>query len=70
LTGPGFACVGLELRFLKPVFIGDRITVEVTIVGKKEAADCRRSSICGSGKSFFHCTAAQIRANPADGLAY
>ena len=37
LMGPGFACVGQELRFLKPVFIGDRITVEVTIVGKKEA---------------------------------
>jgi 3-hydroxybutyryl-CoA dehydratase len=37
LTGPGFAYAGQELRFLKPVFIGDRITVEVTIVGKKEA---------------------------------
>jgi acyl dehydratase len=37
LTGPGFAYVGQELRFLKPVFIDDRITVEVTIVGKKEA---------------------------------
>jgi 3-hydroxybutyryl-CoA dehydratase len=37
LTGPGFAHAGQELRFLKPVFIGDRITVEVTIVGKKEA---------------------------------
>lgn len=37
LTGPGFAYVGQELRFLKPVFIGDRITVEVTIIGKKEA---------------------------------
>lgn len=37
LTGPGFAYVGQELRFLKPVFIGDSITVEVTIIGKKEA---------------------------------
>lgn len=37
LTGPGFAYVGQELRFLGPVFIGDTITVEVTIVGKKEA---------------------------------
>lgn len=37
LTGPGFAYVGQELRFLGPVFIDDTITVEVTIVGKKEA---------------------------------
>ncbi|UPK07945.1 MaoC family dehydratase [Bradyrhizobium sp. 170] len=36
LTGPGFAYVGQELRFLKPVFIGDKITAKVTIVGKKE----------------------------------
>lgn len=36
LTGPGFAYVGQELRFLGPVFIGDTITVEVTVVGKKE----------------------------------
>lgn len=37
LTGPGFAYVGQELRFLGPVFIDDTVTVEVTIVGKKEA---------------------------------
>lgn len=37
LTGPGFAYVGQELRFLEPLFIGERITVEVTVVGKKEA---------------------------------
>lgn len=37
LTGPGFAYVGQELRFLGPVFIDDTITVEVTVVGKKEA---------------------------------
>jgi 3-hydroxybutyryl-CoA dehydratase len=36
LTGPGFAYVGQELRFLGPVFIDDTITVEVTVVGKKE----------------------------------
>ncbi len=35
LTGPGFAYAGQELRFLTPLFIGDRITVEVTIIGKK-----------------------------------
>lgn len=37
LTGPGFAYVGQELRFLGPVFIGDTVNVEVTVVGKKEA---------------------------------
>lgn len=37
LTGPGFAFVGQELRFLQPLYIDERITVEVTIVGKKEA---------------------------------
>lgn len=37
LTGPGFAYVGQELRFLGPVFIGDRLQVEVTVVDKKEA---------------------------------
>jgi 3-hydroxybutyryl-CoA dehydratase len=37
LTGPGFAYVGQELRFLSPVFIGDTVTVEVTVVSKKPA---------------------------------
>lgn len=37
LTGPGFAYVGQELKFLGPVFIGDTVNVEVTVVGKKEA---------------------------------
>lgn len=37
LTGPGFVYVGQELRFLGPVFIGDTITVEVTVVEKKAA---------------------------------
>lgn len=37
LTGPGFAYVGQELKFLGPVFIGDRLNVEVTVVGKKDA---------------------------------
>lgn len=37
LTGPGFAYVGQELKFLGPVFIGDTLNVEVTVVGKKEA---------------------------------
>ncbi|CAG9166317.1 MULTISPECIES: MaoC family dehydratase [Cupriavidus] len=37
LTGPGFVYVGQELRFLGPVFIGDRVDVQVTIVDKKPA---------------------------------
>lgn len=37
LTGPGFAYVGQELKFLGPVFIGDTVSVEVTVVGKKDA---------------------------------
>lgn len=37
LTGPGFAYVGQELKFLGPVFIGDTLSVEVTVVGKKDA---------------------------------
>jgi 3-hydroxybutyryl-CoA dehydratase len=37
LTGPGFAYVGQELRFLGPVFIGDTVTINVTVVGKKAA---------------------------------
>lgn len=37
LTGPGFVYVGQELRFLGPVFIGDTITVEVTVVDRKTA---------------------------------
>lgn len=37
LTGPGFAYVGQELKFLGPVFLGDTLQVEVTVVGKKDA---------------------------------
>jgi len=37
LTGAGFVYVGQELRFLGPVFINDAITVEVTVMEKKEA---------------------------------
>lgn len=37
LTGPGFVYVGQELKFLGPVFIGDTLSVEVTVVGKKDA---------------------------------
>lgn len=36
LTGPGFAYVGQDLKFLGPVFIGDRLHLELTVVGKKD----------------------------------
>lgn len=36
LTGPGFIYVGQDLKFLCPVFIGDTLTVEVTVAAKKE----------------------------------
>jgi acyl dehydratase len=35
LTGPGFAYVGQELRFLGPVYIGDTVTINVCVVDKK-----------------------------------
>lgn len=37
LTGPGFVYVGQELKFLGPVFIGDTLSLEVTVVGKKDS---------------------------------
>jgi 3-hydroxybutyryl-CoA dehydratase len=36
-TGPGFVYVGQELKFHGPVFIGDTLTVDVKVVGKKDA---------------------------------
>ncbi|SAK96406.1 bifunctional enoyl-CoA hydratase/phosphate acetyltransferase [Caballeronia temeraria] len=37
LTGPGFAYVGQELRFLGPVYISDTVTINVCVVEKKPA---------------------------------
>jgi acyl dehydratase len=37
LTGPGFVYVGQELRFLRPLFIGETITITVTVIEKKPA---------------------------------
>ncbi|MDR5835410.1 MaoC family dehydratase [Caballeronia sp. LZ034LL] len=37
LTGPGFAYVGQELRFIGPVYIGDTVTINVCVVEKKPA---------------------------------
>jgi len=36
LTGPGFVYVGQELNFKGPVYIGDTISVTVTVSSKKE----------------------------------
>jgi acyl dehydratase len=37
LTGPGFVYIGQELNFRAPVFIGDTLTVTVTVVEVKQA---------------------------------
>lgn len=37
LTGPGYAYIGQELNFRAPVFIGDTLTVTVTVVEVKAA---------------------------------
>jgi 3-hydroxybutyryl-CoA dehydratase len=37
LTGPGFAYVGQELRFVEPVYIDDTVTITVSVVEKKPA---------------------------------
>ncbi|MBP1932647.1 MaoC family dehydratase [Ammoniphilus resinae] len=36
LTGPGFVYVGQELNFKGPVYIGDTISVTVTVSNRKE----------------------------------
>lgn len=36
LTGPGFVYVGQELNFKGPVYIGDTITITLSITAKKE----------------------------------
>ena len=48
LTGPGFAYVGQELKFLGPVFIGDTLNVQVTVVGSvQRMADEHRVALLG-----------------------
>jgi 3-hydroxybutyryl-CoA dehydratase len=37
LTGPGFVYIGQELNFRAPVFIGDTLTVSVTVVEVMQA---------------------------------
>ncbi len=37
LTGPGYVYIGQELNFRAPVFIGDTLTVTVTVVEVKAA---------------------------------
>ena len=45
LTGPGFAYAGQELRFLKPVFIGDTLHVRVTVKEKRDSPKRPRHGI-------------------------
>ncbi len=54
LTGPGFVYVGQDLKFLAPVFIGDMLTVTVTVRGKRaekrmlvlETSVCKQDGRC------------------------
>ena len=36
LHGTGIAFLGVELNIIQPVFIGDTVTVEILVVGKRE----------------------------------
>ena len=45
----GMAFLGLELKVLKPVFIGDSVTVEITVVAKRESKKADRGIV-----TFIH----------------
>ena len=45
----GMAFLGVELEVLKPVFIGDSITVEITVAAKRESRKAGRGIV-----TFFH----------------
>lgn len=49
LHGTGMAFLGVELRVLKPVFIGDTITVEIEVIDKRETKKADRGIV-----TFFH----------------
>ena len=50
LHGTGMAFLGVEMKILNPVFIGDTITVEIDVVGKRETKKPDRGIV-----TFFHC---------------
>jgi len=49
LHGTGIAFLGVEMNVLKPVFIGDTITVEIEIIEKRETKKTDRGIV-----TFFH----------------
>ena len=49
LSGTGMAFLGVELKVLNPVFIGDTVTVEITVVDKRETKKADRGIV-----TFFH----------------
>lgn len=49
LQGTGIAFLGVEMNVLKPVFIGDTITVEIEIIEKRETKKTDRGIV-----TFFH----------------
>ena len=44
-NGTGVAFLGLEMKILKPVFIGDTITVEIEVVSKRETKNQDRGIV-------------------------
>ena len=49
LHGTGIAFLGVELKVIKPVFIGDTISVEIDVVDKRQTKKPDRGIV-----SFFH----------------
>ena len=49
LHGTGMAFLGVEMKILNPVFIGDTITVEIDVVDKRETQKPDRGIV-----TFFH----------------
>ena len=49
LHGTGMAFLGVELKVIKPVFIGDTISVEIDVVDKRQTKKPDRGIV-----SFFH----------------
>ena len=49
LNGTGMAFLGVEMNVMKPVFIGDTITVEVEVVDKRKTQKADRGIV-----TFFH----------------
>lgn len=37
LPGPGTIYIGQSLRFIRPVYLGDTVTVRITVTGKQQA---------------------------------